>query len=730
MCFQIPTLISCNTRRHRHQGRNRNPSNLLYPPSSLSSQVLVHGGLWNCHSAVLKADFITALASAQSLDFLALTETWITPENSATPAALSSAFAFSHSPWPTGRGGGTGLLLSRKWSFTVLSFLHLDISSFEFHAVTISFPVKLHIIVLYRPPGPLGNFIDELDTLLSGLPVESSLILLGDFNLPSEKLQSSCLLPLLSSFSLSLNLSAPTHRAGNTLDLVFSRPAPALDLTVTPLDFSDHHFLSFTLSLPALPTNTTSSISTTHCNLRAISPSSLASTILTTLPNPDSFSSLPLETATNTFLSSITSSINTLSPLTSRPAKSSPATPWLSDVLRNNRRELRLAERKWKKSQQYSDLCSYQSLLSRFSTEVTAAKSSFYKRKLEESASDPRKLFTIFSPLLNPPTPQPPTTLSPDDFVNFFEEIVANIRQSFPPASTLHTKLCLPHSTSLSHFSLLSTDEILHLLHSNNPTTCPLDPLPSSLFQTIAPDLLPFITHIINTSSGHVPSTFKTARVVPILKKSTLDSLDVGNYRPVSLLSFLSKVLERAVYNQLSLFLTQNNLQDPNQSGFKPAHSTETALIAVTEKLHAAKATNLSSVLILLDLSAAFDTVNHSTLLSILTSLGIIGSAWQWFASYLEDRSYQVTWQGATSAPCRLSTGVPQGSVLGPLLFSLYTRSLGEIISSHGFSYHCYADDTQLILSFPPSDTQVSSRISACLNVDEFSSPKTQPQQD
>ncbi|XP_049336251.1 uncharacterized protein LOC125802391 isoform X2 [Astyanax mexicanus] len=113
MCFQIPTLISCNTRRHWHQGRNRNPSNLLYPPSSLSIQVLVHGGLWNCHSAVLKADFITALASAQSLDFLALTETWITPENSATPAALSSAFAFSHSPRPTGRGGGTGLLLSR-----------------------------------------------------------------------------------------------------------------------------------------------------------------------------------------------------------------------------------------------------------------------------------------------------------------------------------------------------------------------------------------------------------------------------------------------------------------------------------------------------------------------------------------------------------------------------------------------------------------------------------------
>ncbi|KAK3544416.1 hypothetical protein QTP86_011167 [Hemibagrus guttatus] len=139
------------------------------------------------------------------------------------------------------------------------------------------------------------------------------------------------------------------------------------------------------------------------------------------------------------------------------------------------------------------------------------------------------------------------------------------------------------------------------------------------MLQAISPDLLPFITTVINGSltSGHVPTAFKKARVIPILKKPALDPSDISNYRP-------------------------NNLHDPNQSGFKAAHSTETALLAVTEKLHAARSAKLSSVLILLDLSAAFDTVNHKTLLSTLRSLGICGTAWEWFASYLDGRSYQI----------------------------------------------------------------------------------------
>ncbi len=124
-----------------------------------------------------------------------------------------------------------------------------------------------------------------------------------------------------------------------------------------------------------------------------------------------------------------------------------------------------------------------------------------------------------------------------------------------------------------------------------------------------------------------------------------------------------------------------------------------------------------SSILILLDLSAAFDTVNHQILLSTLLAKGISETALQWFESFLSDRSFKVSWRGEVSKSQHLATGVPQGSVLGPLLFSVYMASLGSVIQKHGFSYHCYADDTQLYLSFHPDDPTIAAHISACLKV-------------
>ncbi|KAK1787288.1 hypothetical protein P4O66_002712 [Electrophorus voltai] len=211
------------------QTRRLNLSNLTDSQRFTPSHILVAGELWNCQSAVQKADFISALASLHFLHFLALTETWITPENSATPDALSSAFSFTHSPRRLSRGGGT-VLMSREWCFTPLSFSTLSISSFEFHAMTVSCPTKLLIIVICRPPGFLDHFTDELDILLSQFPMEGNpLIILGDFNLPSDKLHSSCILLLLMSFDLTLN---------HSLNLIFTHTTTTSDTAVTPLHLS------------------------------------------------------------------------------------------------------------------------------------------------------------------------------------------------------------------------------------------------------------------------------------------------------------------------------------------------------------------------------------------------------------------------------------------------------------------------------------------------------------
>ncbi len=452
-------------------------------------------------------------------------------------------------------------------------------------------------------------------------------------------------------------------------------------------------------------------------NLRSLSHSLLSSVVSSSLPSPTHFSSLDVNAATDTLCSTLTSCLDDICPLSSRPARAAPSNPWLSDVLREHRTKLRAAERERGKSNDPSDRTRYQSLLSSFSTEVHTAKPSHIHNKIN-SAPDMRNLFRTFNSLLCPPPPPPTTSITADDFATFFTDKTRTISNQFSPP---HTQDLQPTTstaqTPIFSFRPLTEPEVSKLLLSSHPTTCPLDPIPSHLLQAISPTLLPALTHIINTSllTGIFPTAFKQAQVIPLLKKPTLNTSLLGNYRPVSLLPFVAKTLERVVFNQLSLFLSQYNKLDAKQSGFRSGHSTETALLSVTEALRIAKADSKSSVLILLDLSAAFDTVNHQILLSTLSSLGITGIPFRWFESYLTGRSFRVAWGGEVSKTHQLVTGVPQGSVLGPLLFSTYTTSLGPIIQANGFSYHCYADDTQLYLSFQPDDPTVAARISGCL---------------
>ena len=202
-------------------------------------------------------------------------------------------------------------------------------------------------------------------------------------------------------------------------------------------------------------------------------------------------------------------------------------------------------------------------------------------------------------------------------------------------------------------------------------------------------------------STGVFPDQFKNCSVHPLLKKSNLDKENLSNYRPISHLSYLSKLTERLVKNRLADHLNENNLMNSFQSAYTKFNSTETTLLAVHDHVIRAMSQQQVTGLCLLDLSAAFDTIDHTILLHRLKSwFGFTDTVLSWIQSYLSSRSFTVDINGIKSPPSKLLYGVPQGSVLGPLLFILYTTPLSSIISQSSVNHKLYADDTQLFLSF------------------------------
>lgn len=224
------------------------------------------------------------------------------------------------------------------------------------------------------------------------------------------------------------------------------------------------------------------------------------------------------------------------------------------------------------------------------------------------------------------------------------------------------------------------------------------DNLSRNMILPILDEILPVITHIMNysLSNGTFPFAWKDAQITPLPKKPNPKSF--SEYRPISILSFLSKVLERLIHAQLSEFLYENNLLNPFQSGFRPGHSTTTALVNITDDIRLGMERGMLTVLALLDFSNAFNTVDIDILLATLGSLNTSPSVVDWFRSYLSGRRQRVRIEDNFSSWCDTCVGVPQGGVLSPLLFAIYINSVSNHLIS---SYHLYADDLQLYTQAP-----------------------------
>src|SRR5258708_6538426 len=266
----------------------------------------------------------------------------------------------------------------------------------------------------------------------------------------------------------------------------------------------------------------------------------------------------------------------------------------------------------------------------------------------------------------------------------------------------------------MSVFHEMKEADISGIIKRSPSKCCSLDFIPTNVLQTFETIVSP-LTKLINLSldTGVVPKVFKHALVTPLIKNSKLDSNSMSSYRPISNLLYISKLLERCVAKQLNSYLSSNAHFEAYQSAYRSNHSTETALLRVQNDILTSIDKKEVTVLVLLDLSAAFDTVDHTILLNRLRNIGITGFVYDWFSSYLSGRTQTVFLDGVSSNSVNLTCGVPQGSVLGPILFNIYTQPLGKIARKHGVNYHFYADDTQLYTSFSVKESNTSAN---CIN--------------
>ena len=263
--------------------------------------------------------------------------------------------------------------------------------------------------------------------------------------------------------------------------------------------------------------------------------------------------------------------------------------------------------------------------------------------------------------------------------------------------------------TSTFSFETVTQEDILKVIKNlKSKSSVGHDGISTLLLKVISSDIIHILTGIINQSlcTGIFPDSLKLAKITPIFKKDNPHIAD--NYRPISLLPAISKVFEKVVYIQVYNYLVENNLLYESQYGFRKHHSTEFAALEITDKISSQLDQGKLPLAIYLDLSKAFDTIDHSILLDKLSYYGIKGNSLNWFQSYLSNRKQYVDYNDSSSSLANVYTGVPQGSILGPLLFIIYMNDIAHVTNK--FHSILYADDTSLIEPLCTFNLDISNR--------------------
>ena len=676
------------------------------PKSIVSDQITAREGSrvliiqTNIRSVMNKRDELESLAAIESPSVIALTETWLHAEVADSEVTLPGYTIYRCDR--SVRGGGGVMLLVRDDHESHLLYTSLDVEGcYEgvWCKVKLSPSGYDTVGVVYRTPGSQPyQLLADIRRFSNGIHC----LLLGDFNTPGIDWSSDStsyldpfsrdFLSTVADLHLYQHVNVPTRvtsQSANILDLVLSsNDSDVHHLQILPpMGRSDHAVVSF-LWRHGAPTLYHSCRSK---NVWKIQFENLreAARVLDWIPPTEDL---------NELWQHISAQIRCLVNHFAPPWKArshSKGPPWFDAELR---RLLRRRNRAWKTfkatGEGYDNYRQIRNLILMYFKKLLKRKQ--YEEQLAlNSKSAPKRLFAYLRrrtrtesriPLVSPEGhPETPTSKA-EAFSNHYAAVYIDDLSPTP--------LLQPRLVGLWNDEEISTEEVAGQLRLLNPNKSPgPDDLHPLVLKELADVLAGPLTRLFNLSLkyGALPTEWKTAVVKPMFKSGS--RLEPGNYRPVSLTCVLCKVMEKIVTNRIKIYLETNQLLHAGQHGFRSKRSCITNLMIARESWAEARSCNKDVDVIYVDFSKAFDKVPHQRLINKLEAYGIAGGTLRWITDFLNGRTFQVRIERALSGPKAVRSGVPQGSVLGPLLFLIYINDLLDHITSPCL---LYADDVKI----------------------------------
>ena len=644
-----------------------------------------------------------------------LTETWLESDsNSVTAEIKTYGYQLLHDrrkDRDKERGGGVGIMVKLKRIVKQQHVKHY--TSFEHTIVKLSQKNNrtMFLITVYRLHSvSLSIFMDELAELFDLYAVPNdSFIIAGDINIhvETESLYSTRFNDMLDLYDLRQHIQEPTHRKGHTLDVVITpnKDSYLSKVNITETDVSDHFLVDFNVACEpdSREMKTITYRSTKNVDLEKFRQE--VKERLEALPPTNS-----VLTKVNGYNAVLSGLIEDCAPLKTKKIKLVPEAPWFDNEYAELRKIRRKAEKRYRKSRNETDKKVYLACKKETINTSFSKKKSYVSDKLKSGSS--KTLYAVVNQLIDNnkkevvlPKSSSEKELA-DKFLVYFKEKIEKIRASFTPVSGATG---IPPGDSYSGellyaFEPTTEEEIKEIIATHKIKCSPEDPVPVGLLSDNIDVFIPYWVEIVNLSLefGDMDG-LKLAILLPLIKElsSLIDTENFKNYRPVSNLLIVSKLVEWVVQIRLERHMIRNKLMSVKNYGYKKGHSTKLLLLKVVDDLYKSFDKSIPTVVILLDLSAAFDTVDHKKLLEILEKeIGIRGTALKWFESFITNRTQKVKIGETFSDVVELLFGVPQGSVLGPILFKIYIRSLYKYVKPTKFEIEGFADDHQLYKQF------------------------------